>query len=137
MKTLVQVIKESSKDKKDDDKKRKEIRKKLQFHIYKDDGHLVPRLRDNEDYQKIDCVYEESEDYNDGIKVYFLLGRKDDSWYLWAGKPGVLSYTDFPYKDLNTKHFAEALVNALDEAEDLILQIKAEPKNWVQYYVKQ
>jgi hypothetical protein len=112
-------------------------RGKLKFYIYKDGKKKpVKWLEDKEDYQKIVCNYEEKPDFNEGIKLEVLLGRgKNGSWQLWAGKPGVVTYADDAYKDLDTEKFQEAIIKALDETEKLIGQIKKEPQNWVQFYV--
>lgn len=111
-------------------------RGKLKFYIYKENSKKpVKWLNDKEDYQKIVCKYEEKPDFNEGIKVEFLLGRKNGTWQLWAGKPGVVTYADDTYKDLETEKFKDAILAALDEAEKLIEQIKKEPNNWVQFYI--
>ena len=129
MKSLVNYIFEKEEEEKSTE------RGKLKFVIWKEDGKTVKWLKDNEDYQKIECQYEEDPDYDEGIKVDFLLGRMGASWKLWAGKPGVVTYADEPYKDLETQSFKDAILAALDEAENLIEQIKEEPNNWVQYYI--
>ena len=129
MRSLVEVVLEGQNEEQSTE------RGKLKFVIYKDNAKTVDWLSDNEDYQKIECNYEEEPDFDDGIKVCFLLGRKNGTWQLWAGKPGVVTYADEPYKDLETKEFGKAIMKSLDEAEDLIKNIKAEPNNWVQYYV--
>ena len=111
------------------------IRSQLKFIIYKEDGSTMKFLNDREPYQKISCLYQEGEDYEAGIAIEFLLGREDDTWQLWAGKPGVVNYSDEPYKDLKTKKFSDAVNNAVDEAEKFIETVKKEPNNWVQFYV--
>lgn len=131
MKTLVEVVQNIF----EGEEKDNEIRAKLKFLIYKEDGKTVDWLKDREDYQKIECNYEDEPDFDDGIKVSFLLGRKDGTWQLWAGKPGVVTYADEPYKDLETEKFEDAIMKSLDKAEDLIKQIKDEPNNWVQFFV--
>lgn len=132
MKSLVDFIFEKEEN---NSEEQSTERGKLKFVIWKEDGKTVSWLSDKENFQKIECKYEEEPDYEDGIKIDFLLGRKNGSWQLWAGKPGVVTYADEPYKDLGTTKFKYAIINSLDEAEKLIKQIKEEPNNWVQYYV--
>ena len=128
MKTLLQVILEQEESNED--------RSKLKFIIYKDDGTTVDWLGDDEAFQKIECVFEEKPDFDEGIKISFLLGKGDDGkWKLWAGKPGVITYSDDPYKELKTKKFDDAVLQALDEAEELIKKVRKEPNNWVQFYI--
>ena len=130
MKDLEQYILEQ-------EEKQSTERGKLKFYIYQEGKkNPVKWLQDKEPYQKIVCNYEEKPDFNEGIKIEFLLGRdKEDNWQLWAGKPGVVNYSDDPYKDLETEKFQEAIIKALDEAEALIEKIKKEPNNWVQFYI--
>ena len=132
MKDLVQYIIEKEEEEQSSE------RGKMKFYIYKD-GKKSPAkwLEDKEPYQKIVCKYEEKPDFNDGIKVEFLLGRNDtdETWKLWAGKPGVVTYADDWFKDLKVEKFQDALIKALDEAEKLVKKIKDEPNNWAQFYV--
>lgn len=131
MKTLLQVILEKEQDN-DDDK----VRAGLKFIIYKEDGTTVDWLKDDEPYQKIECLYEENPDFGDGVKIDFLLGKDDnDKWSLWAGKPGVVDYSDEPYKDLKVSSLSDAIAKGLDEMQKFISKVKEEPNNWVQYYV--
>lgn len=131
MKTLLQVILEKEQDN-DDDK----VRAGLKFIIYKEDGTTVDWLKDDEPYQKIECLYEENPDFGDGVKIDFLLGKDDnDKWSLWAGKPGVVDYSDEPYKDLKVSSLSDAISKGLDEMQKFIDKVKEEPNNWVQYYV--
>lgn len=132
MKTLLQVILEKEEQEKDDDK----VRAGLKFIIYKEDGKTVDWLKDDEPFQKIECLYEENPDFQDGVKIDFLLGKDDkDRWALWAGKPGVINYSDEPYKDLKAKSLTDAITNGLEEMQKLIDKVKEEPNNWVQFYV--
>ncbi len=126
MKSLAQFITE--------DKKRNKIRKKIVFDIWESPGVKIQDLKSNTAYQKIVCTYQEGKDYGMGLSVEFLLGFKDGTWQLWAGKPGVVIYSDDSYADLETDVFYRAVNKAVDKCVELILQVKAEPNNWAQYY---
>lgn len=110
-------------------------RGKIKFVIWEKPDKKVSWLNDNHSYQKIEAKYEEKPDFNDGLKISFLLGYKDDSWRLWIGKIGVVSYSDDPYCDLECKTFRDAILRALDKAEEIIKQIQDEPNNWIQFYI--
>ena len=116
----------------DEQQESAKIRSQLKFVIYREDGKVLDYLNDEEPFQKIVCNY-----YDDdkGIEIEFLIGRHDGFWKLWAGKPGVVNYSDDPYKDLETKSFTDALNKSVDEAEKFINKVMDEPENWVQFYV--
>ena len=82
---------------------------------------------------KVEYVYKNKEK---GITIDFLLGRKDGSWFIWAGKDGAVNYDDQPYKDLETPYFRDAIMNSLDKIQELIKDVKENPDNWAQYYNK-
>jgi hypothetical protein len=71
------------------------------FNIYDEQGNTVSELDDDSKFQKIEYTY------NDEFQ--FLLGKTDNKWYLWVGKPGVVAYSDPPYKELDTKQTSEAI----------------------------
>lgn len=108
-------------------------RAEIKFKIWKDGGELADWITDKDGYQKIEYVYKDKEK---GITIDFLLGRKDGSWFVWAGKDGAVNYDDQPYKDLKTPYFKDAIMNSLDEIQGLIKDVKENPDNWAQYYVK-
>jgi hypothetical protein len=114
------------------DPKMKE-RADIKFKIWKDGGELADWITDKDGYQKIEYVYKDKEK---GITIDFLLGRKDGSWFVWAGKDGAVNYDDQPYKDLKTPYFRDAIMNSLDKIQELIQDVKDNPDNWAQYYVK-
>lgn len=114
------------------DPKMKE-RAEIKFKIWKDGGELADWITDKDGYQKIEYVYKDKEK---GITIDFLLGRKDGSWFIWAGKDGAVNYDDQPYKDLKTPYFRDAIMNSLDKIQELIQDVKDNPDNWAQYYVK-
>lgn len=114
------------------DPKMKE-RAEIKFKIWKDGGELADWITDKDGYQKIEYVYKDKEK---GITIDFLLGRKDGSWFVWAGKDGAVNYDDQPYKDLKTPYFRDAIMNSLDKIQELIQDVKDNPDNWAQYYVK-
>lgn len=108
-------------------------RAEIKFKIWKDGGELANWITDKDGYQKIEYVYKDKEK---GIVIDFLLGRKDGSWFIWAGKDGAVNYDDQPYKDLKTPYFKDAIMNSLDEIQGLIKDVKENPDNWAQYYNK-
>ena len=108
-------------------------RAEIKFKIWKDGGELADWITDKDGYQKIEYVYKDKEK---GITIDFLLGRKDGSWFVWAGKDGAVNYDDQPYKDLKTPYFRDAIMNSLDKIQELIQDVKDNPDNWAQYYVK-
>ena len=111
------------------------MRAAIKFTIWEAPGKRVDKLSTNNAYQKIECKYAEKPDSPGGIKVDFLLGYNEDGWCLWAGKPGVVTYLDDPYKCLEEQDFYNAVNVAVDKCVELIKQIKKQPYNWVQYYV--
>ena len=118
-----------------DDKKDAKIRAKLEFVIWEGPNKVVKQLSSYTSYQKIECKYEDSPDLYKGIKISFLLGYKDNVWQLWAGRPGVVNYTDEPYKNLEESDFYKAVNIAIDDCVELIKDIKSHPDNWSQYYI--
>lgn len=130
MKDILRYILEKS-----DDEKFEKERGKIKFVIWKSPEEKLSWLEDGEQYQKIEAKYEEKPDAYEGIKVSFLLGQDGDDWKLWVGKPGVVSYSDDPYCDLECKSFKDAILKALDKAEKILKEIEEQPNNWVQYYV--
>lgn len=127
MRDIKLYILEKKKEKEKDIK----LRSNIKFTIWKQPDLKVKWLKDNEKYQKIEYKYE---DNTECLFIDFLLGFKDDTWYLWVGKIGSCSYDDDPYKDLKTSKFSEAIIAALDAVEEFINRVKEEPDNYVQFY---
>lgn len=117
---------------KDDEKAKK--RADVQFKIFTAPDKQVTDLEEGEKYLKIEYVYR---DRKEGIEIDFLIGRKSDdkNWQLYIGKPGSASYDDDPYKSLKTKDLSKAINTAVDEAIDLIDEVKKDKDNWVQFYI--
>lgn len=132
MKSLCQFIIEATES--NDEELDNSIRAKIKFKIWESPDKFVTKLTSNTGYQSIECTYQEGDD-TEGIKVMFLLGYKDGKWNLWAGKPGVVSYADDPFKELDTSDFHDAIQKGVDECVELVKKIKDEPNNWVQFYV--
>ena len=116
------------------DEEKSTERGKIKFTIWQSPEKKLSWIENNKDYQKIECKYEEKEDANEGIKICFLLGFKDNSWKLWMGKIGVVTYSDDPYCSFDTQDFSEAMIKCLDKCEEIIQDIKDHPQNWVQFY---
>ena len=60
--------------------------------------------------------------------------KENGNWQLYIGKPGSASYDDDPYKSLETKELSKAINKAVDEAMDLIEEVKKDKDKWVQFY---
>lgn len=129
--SLANYIKESI-IKEEEDKKTTQ-RGNIKYTIWISPEKRVNWLKDNEQYQKIEYKHEDKEN---SIFIDFLLGyvKEEDTWKLWIGKIGSLSYDDDPYIDLKTNKFAEAIVASLDKTEDFLKEVEDDPQNWVQYY---
>ena len=145
MKTLLEYIQESllieaedekSEDSKDgedstDDEGTKE-RADIKFTIWKEPDIKADWIEDGDGYQKIEYVYNNKEK---NICIDFLLGRKEDTWQLWAGKDGGVNYDDDPFYNLEETDFAKAIVAALDKVQETIKDVKDNPDNWAQFYL--
>lgn len=130
MKSLSQYIKEASEEK-EEDKEKTTRRGNIKFIIWEEPDKKVNWLDNNQKYQKIEYKYENKDDQ---CFIDFLLGFKNESWRLWVGKIGSVSYDDDPYCDFETTKFAEAIVAALDKVEEFLDKVKEEPENYVQFY---
>lgn len=130
MKSLSQYIKEASEEK-EEDKEKTTRRGNIKFTIWEEPDKKVNWLDNNQKYQKIEYKYENKDDQ---CFIDFLLGFKNESWRLWVGKIGSVSYDDDPYCDFETTNFAEAIVAALDKVEEFLDKVKEEPENYVQFY---
>lgn len=126
MKSLQNYIVEAQSDKQDPIP-----RADIKFTIWEDPKKQVRWLTDNNAYQKIEYQYKNT---TKNIFIDYLLGFKDDSWQLWAGKIGRCTYDDDPYCDLKTSDFAHAINNSLDKIEQLLQDVLDDPQNYVQYY---
>lgn len=131
MKSLYDYIQESIIKEEEDEKTTQ--RGKIKYTIWINPEKKVNWLNDNEQYQKIEYKHEDKEK---NISIDFLLGyvAEEDTWKLWIGKIGSLSYDDDPYCDLETNKFAEAIMASLDKTEEFLKEVEDDPVNWVQYY---
>ena len=93
----------------------------------------VTWLTNNEKFQKIEYKYEDKEK---DIYIDFLLGFQDNSWKLWIGKIGAISYDDDPWCDFRTSSFKKAILAALDKVVEFIDDVEEDPQNWIQFYKK-
>lgn len=116
-----------------DDVKAKQ-RSEIQFKIFTAPDKQVTDLKEGEKYLKIEYVHR---DKKAGIEIDFLIGKKKENgdWQLYIGKPGSASYDDDPYKSLETKELSKAINKAVDEAMDLIEEVKKDKDKWVQFYI--
>lgn len=130
MKSLKEYILEADEEEKD---LKAEIRKNIKFTIWEEPDKKLNWLTDNEKYQKIEYKHIDKEKK---IEIDFLLGydKNSDSWKMWVGKIGAVSYDDDPYYDFKTNKFAEAITMGLDKIVDFIEEVKEDPQNWIQYY---
>ena len=123
---------ETNNEEKDSEEKTTQ-RGNIKFTIWKEPDKKVTWLNGNEPYQKIEYKYEDKDKH---ISIHFLLGyvKEKDTWELWIGKIGAISYDDDPYCDLKCDEFSSAIIAALDKVEEFIKEVEEEPENWVQYY---
>ena len=124
----------SSENDDDDDKPSDEKlvrRGNIKFTIWEEPKKKVTWLDNNEKYQKIEYQYI---DKDKNISIDFLLGFQDNSWKLWIGKIGAISYDDDPWCSFDTTSFSKGIVMALDKVEEFIDDVNENPDNWVQFY---
>lgn len=114
------------------DKKDLKRRGEIQFTIWESPEKKVPWLNGNEQYQKIEYIYTNKQK---GLNISFLLGYKEGTWRLWAGKLGAVSYDDDPYCNLEEHKFDKAIIKALDKVEEMIDDIQDNPDEWPQFYI--
>ena len=116
-----------------DDQEKTTERGNIKYVIWIEPEKKVNWLEDNQQYQKIEYKHEDKEK---NIFIDFLLGfvEEENTWKLWIGKIGALSYDDDPYCDLETSKFAEAIIKSLDQTQEFIADVENDPQNWVQYY---
>ena len=116
-----------------DDQEKTTERGNIKYIIWIEPEKKANWLKDGEKYQKIEYKHE---DKKKNIFIDFLLGfvEEENTWKLWIGKIGALSYEDDPYCDLKTEKFAEAIVKSLDQTQKFIADVEDDPQNWVQYY---
>ncbi len=108
-------------------------RKDIMFTIWKEPDKKVKWLKDNEKYQKIEYKYE---DKSRKMSMSFLLGydKENDTWKLWVGKIGAITYDDDPLCSLETNKFSQAIIKGLDKIEEYIKKVEDDPSDWIQYY---
>lgn len=123
MKSLYQYITESKYPFKSDD---------IKFVIYEKPDTKVTRLKSNTEYQKIEYEYR---DKKDEVNVDFLLGFTNNTWKLWCGKIGGVTYDDDPYCSFDTQSFDKAIVLSINKIKEILKDIYDNPKDWVQYYI--
>lgn len=111
--------------------KQNKVRDGIKFTIWRRPEKKIKWLSDNKSYQKIEYKFEDRENM---IFIQFLLGYDDNTWKLWAGKIGGVSYDDDPYCKLDTDDFAQAILKGCDKIEEIIDKVKKEPTNYIQYY---
>lgn len=117
----------------DEEKAKLTRRGDIKFTIWEEPDKKVNWIKNNEKYQKIEYKHE---DKTKKMFIDFLLGydKEHDTWKLWVGKIGGITYDDDPLCDLKTNDFAKAIVSALDEVEEYIDKVEQDPHDWIQYY---
>jgi len=132
MKDLKIYIKEAEESNADEQAKLNR-RGNIKFTIWEEPDKKVKWLKSNDKYQKIEYKHE---DKTKKMFIDFLLGfdKEHNTWKLWVGKIGGVTYDDDPLCDLKTDDFAKAIVSALDEVEKYIDKVEQDPSDWIQYY---
>lgn len=125
MRSILQYLVEKS------DEESLDFKKDIVFSIWESPGKKVQHLEGNTKYQKIEYKFI---NYKKNLYIDFLLGYKNDSWQLWIGRIGGCYYSDSPYKNLKTSNFDEAVIKAVDEINDFIIQACQNPYDFIQYY---
>lgn len=121
------IIESGEKDKEKEYVKKTDIK----FTIWESPQKKVQWLKDNNTYQKIEYKYE---DDKEGINIQFLLGFDSDSWHLYVGTVGAVSYDDDPYVDFETSDFAKAIMMSLEKINEFVGKVKEDSLNYIQYY---
>ncbi len=132
MKDLKIYIKEAEESEADEQAKLNR-RGNIKFTIWEEPDKKVKWLKSNDKYQKIEYKHE---DKTKKMFIDFLLGfdKEHNTWKLWVGKIGGVTYDDDPLCDLKTDDFAKAIVSALDKIEEYIDKVEQDPSDWIQYY---
>ena len=125
------LVLEAEDNSEDEDQKLTE-RGEIKFTIWEEPKKKVTWIPKSGKYQKIEYKYRNKEA---GIEIDFLLGEQDNSWKLWIGKIGAISYDDDPWVDLKCDNFKDAILNCLDYTQDFIEDVKENKDNWVQFYI--
>lgn len=133
MKTLKDYIIEANDNNSEEQDESVNRRKDIMFTIWKEPDKKVKWLKDNEKYQKIEYKYE---DKSRKMSMSFLLGydKENDTWKLWVGKIGAITYDDDPLCSLETNKFSQAIIKGLDKIEEYIKKVEDDPSDWIQYY---
>lgn len=130
MKSFTQYIIEAEEEK---DNAKLNRRGNIKFTIWEEPNKKVKWIKNNDKYQKIEYKHE---DKTKKMFIDFLLGydKEVDTWKLWVGKIGGITYDDDPLCDLKTNDFGKAIVTALDKVEEYIDKVEEDPYDWIQYY---
>lgn len=133
MKRLKDYIIEASDQNSEEQDESVNRRKDIMFAIWKEPDKKVKWLKDNEKYQKIEYKHE---DKSRKMSMSFLLGydKENDTWKLWVGKIGAITYDDDPLCSLETNKFSQAIIKGLDKIEEYIKKVEDDPSDWIQYY---
>lgn len=131
MKKFSQYIVEADEKPENDDKLTR--RANIKFTIWEEPDKKVNWIKDNNKYQKIEYKHE---DKTKKMFIDFLLGfdKEHNTWKLWVGKIGGVTYDDDPLCDLKTDDFSKAIITALDKTEEYIDKVEKDPSDWIQYY---
>lgn len=133
MKTLKDYIIEANDNNSEEQDESVNRRKDIMFTIWKEPDKKVKWLKDNEKYQKIEYKHE---DKSRKMSMSFLLGydKENNTWKLWVGKIGAITYDDDPLCSLETNKFSQAIIKGLDKIEEYIKKVEDDPSDWIQYY---
>lgn len=118
----------------------KKLKAEIKWDIWEEPSVKVNWLKDNYSYNKIQFIYR---DTDKGIEICFLMGytknentdKLPESWKIWVGKLGSISYSEDWSWDLKTNDLNEAIMKSLDIIVDFIRTVESDNYNYVAYYI--
>lgn len=118
----------------------KKLKAEIKWDIWEEPSVKVNWLKDNYSYNKIQFIYR---DTDKEIEICFLMGytkndstdKLQESWKIWVGKLGSISYSEDWTWDLKTNDLNEAIMKSLDIIVDFIHTVESDKHNYVAYYI--
>lgn len=127
---IINILEEEDKSaQKEADEK---LKSEIKWDMWEAPGVKTNWLKDNFSYNKIQFIYS---DTDKGIEICFLMGFVEDTWKMWVGKSGTISYSEDWSWDLHTNDLSTAIMNSLDIICSFIREVENDQHNYVAYYV--